>query len=322
MTVRAARRGCVALAVGLPLLAPAPAPAAKATDTYFNSIIPLRIDHLIGFTPTSFAIHPRGKPVVPITVRWGGKTHRYIFGNAAAAVGPSATIVLRNMIRQRRYPGLQGVFLDRRLTVTERRYLKVRADLGRDADVLVAAREHPACTAGISRATVRGIAAGRVRSWSAAGVPAPEAGDAIGLRRAGTGVEGSVEPRFGAGHRLPSGARAAYDGGIGEAASGNTSIAAVTSWSRARSRQGSVCVVPIAGAAVDDASVRALTHRDAYPITYVVLKHLGKPSKGLGPITAAFIAYLRGSQAQASFARLGMLPAAGSWPAVGGGPPA
>jgi len=185
------------------------------------------VDHLIGFTPTTFAIHPRGQRVVPITVRVGGRTYRYTFGNAAAAVGPSADIYLRNMIRARRYPSPEGIFLDRRLTAAERRYVTVRADLGRDADVLVAAREHPACASGVSRAAARGIAAGTIRTWSAAGVAAPSSGDGIALRRAGDGTEGFVEPRFGAGPRMPRGARAARDGGLSEAATGNPAIAAV-----------------------------------------------------------------------------------------------
>ena len=50
---------CSVLAVALCLLAPATASARKAEDTFFNSVIPIRVDHLIGFTPTTFAIHPR-----------------------------------------------------------------------------------------------------------------------------------------------------------------------------------------------------------------------------------------------------------------------
>ncbi|HET8950125.1 MAG TPA: hypothetical protein VFN44_06435, partial [Solirubrobacteraceae bacterium] len=122
---------CTVLALTLCLLAPAMASARKAEDTFFNSVIPVRVDHLIGFTPTTFAIHPAGERIEPITVRIGGKTHRYIFGNAAAVVGPSAGIYMRNMIRQRRYPSPQGIFLDRRLTSKERRHVRVRADLGR-----------------------------------------------------------------------------------------------------------------------------------------------------------------------------------------------
>ena len=70
-----------------------------------------------------------------------------IFAAAAAVVGPSARLYLKNMIRNRRYPSPQGIFLDRKLKRTERRYLQVRLDLARDADVLVVARDHPACAA-------------------------------------------------------------------------------------------------------------------------------------------------------------------------------
>jgi hypothetical protein len=282
------------------LLAPATASARKAEDTYFNSVIPIRVDHLIGFTPTTFAIHPAGERVVPITVRVGGRTHRYIFGNAAAVVGPSAGIFMRNMIRAQRYPSLQGIFLDRPLTAAERRYVKVRADLGRDADVLVVAREHPACASGVSRA-------------------AASSGDAIALRRAGTGVERSVEPRFGAGGRLPSGGRAARDGGLTEAASGNLAIAAVTSWSRARAFQTTTCAVPVGGTAPDDSSVRALTHPSAYPVTFVTLKRLNVGrDRGVAPVTAAFVKYLTGPRATASFRQRGMLLTREPWPAVPG----
>ena len=308
---------CSLLAVALCLLAPATASARKAEDTFFNSVIPIRVDHLIGFTPTTFAIHPAGVRVRPITVRVGGKTHHYIFGNAAAAVGPSAGIYMRNMIRQRRYPSPQGIFLDRRLTSRERRHVRVRADLGRDADVLAVTRNHPACASGVSRAAARAIAAGTIRSWSAAGVPVPEGGDAIALRRAGTGVDGSVEPRFGASGRVPRAAKAAFDGGLREAASGRTAIAAVTSWSRTRAFQQTTCAVPVGGSAPDDASVRALTHRDAYPIAFVTLRRM----RSATPIAAAFVKYLTGPRATDLFRYRGMLMKQGTWPAVPGPEP-
>ena len=319
MKSRALRRPLLALpfVLGALLAAPAPAPAQKVQDTFFNSVIPNRIDHTIGFATTTFAIHPAGERIVPIKVRVGGRTHRYIFGNASAAVGPSAGLVLRNMIRMRRYPSPQGIFLDRRLTSKERRHVRVRADLGRDADVLAVARDHPACTAGVSRAAARAIAAGTIRTWSAAGVPVPEGGDAIALRRAGTGVEGSAEPRFGAAGRVPRGAKAAPDGGLGEAASGRTAIAAVTSWSRARAFQQSTCAVPVGGSAPDDASVQALTHRDAYPIAFVTLRRM----RSATPIAAAFVKYLTGPRATGLFRTRGMLMARGAWPAVPGPEP-
>jgi hypothetical protein len=273
---------CAALVIAAFLLAPATASAQRVEDTFFNSVIPSRVDHLIGFTPTTFAIHPMGQRVEPITVRFGGRTYRYTFGNAAAAVGPSADIYMRNMIRARRYPSPQGIFLDRRLKASERRYVRVRADLGRDADVLAVSSGHPACAAGISRAAARGIAAGTIRTWSAAGVPTPASGDAIALRRAGDGIDRFVEPRFRAGSRLPKGARAARDGGLSEAAS--------------------------------DASVRALSYPDAYPISFVTLRRL----RQVGPITAAFLKYLTGPRATDLFLKRGMLLVKEAWP----GPPA
>jgi hypothetical protein len=299
----------LALVIAILLLTPATASAQRVEDTFFNSVIPSRVDHLIGFTPTTYAIHPLGQRVEPISVRVGGRTHRYTFGNAAAVVGPSANIFMRNMIRGRRHPSPQGIFLDRRLKRSERRHVKVRADLGRDADVLAVASGHPACTTGVSRAAARGIAVGTIRTWSAAGVPVPASGDAIALRRAGSGVDGFVEPRFRAGPKLPKGARAAFNGGLSEAASGNLSIAAVTSWSRARAFQGATCAVRVGGAAPSDASVRALSHPDAYPISFVTLKRM----RSATPIVAAFLKYLTGPRATDSFRQRGMLLTKEAW---------
>lgn len=309
-----------AIALAALLLAPAVASGQQVESTFFNSVIPSRVDHLIGFTPTTFAIHPRGRPIVPITVRVGGRTHRYVFSNASAVVGPSADIYLRNMVRARRFPSPQGVFLDRPLTVAERRHLSVRADIGRDADVLAVAVGHPACTSGVSRAAARGIAAGRIRTWSAAGVPVPASDDAIVLRRAGPGIERAAEPRFGAPALAPRRTQIARDGGLSEAASGDLAIAAVTSWSRARAFAATTCAVPVGGAAPTDASVRALSHRDAYPISYVTLRRLGlRP--GVRPITAAFVKYLTGPLATSSFQSRGMLLVKAEWPAVSGPAP-
>ena len=306
------RTQLLAVVLVLVLLAPATASAQRVEHTFFNSVIPARIDHLIGFTPTTFAIHPLNEPLVPIKVEVRGRTYRYVFDNAAAAVGPSANIYLRNMIAGRRYPSPEGIFLDRPLKTSERRYVRVRLDLGRDADVLAATRGHPACASGVSRAAARGIVSGKIRTWSAAGVPVPATGDAIALRRAGDGFEGAVEPRFGVRGRLPQGARAAFDGGLGEAASGDFTVAAVTSWSRARRYQQTTCAVPIDGAVPDDASVRALSHPDAYPISFVTLRRL----KTVRPIVAAFLTYLKGPAAASSFRRRGMLLVKETWPEV------
>ncbi len=148
-------------------------------------------------------------------------------------------------------------------------------------------------------------------------MPTPESGDAIALRRAGDGFERTVEPRFGAGFRLPAGASAARDGGVSEAASGDLAIAAVTSWSRVRARQGTTCAVAVGGAAPSDASVRALAHPDAYPISFVTLRRLSTArDRGVRPITAAFVQYLTGPRATSLFRQRGMLLVKEAWPAV------
>ncbi|MCW2958948.1 MAG: hypothetical protein JWP18_1751, partial [Solirubrobacterales bacterium] len=147
----------------------------------------------------------------------------------------------------------------------------------------------------------------------------PASGDAIALRRAGTGVERSVEPRFGAGFTAPSGARSAPDGGLSEAASGKFAVAAVTSWSRARAFQSTTCAVAVGGAAPSDASVRALSHPDAYPISFVALRRRSTArSNAVAPILAAFVTYLTGSRATTLFRQRGMLLVKGTWPVVPG----
>jgi hypothetical protein len=301
----------LASALAASLLVPASA-SARVQHAFFNSSIPPRIDHLIGFTPTTYAIHPVGQRIVPISVTVSGRRYRFIFDNAAAAVGASATTYLKMLLSDRRFPSPAGVFVDRKLKRKEKRYLKVYVDLGRDADVLVVTRDHPACATGVSRAVAKGIASGAIRTWSGAGVPAPPGGDSIALRRAGIGTDRFVEPRLGAGGRLPAGAKKSYDGGLGEAASGDSRIAAVTSWSRARSFQSSTCAVPVGGSAPTDASVRALTHPNAYPISFVMLKRL----KDVRATGAAFVKYLAGPRATDQFHDRGMLPPNGEWPFV------
>jgi hypothetical protein len=101
-----------------------------------------------------------------------------------------------------------------------------------------------------------------------------------------------------------------YNGGLSEAASGNLAIAAVTSWSRARAFQQTTCAVPVGGSAPSDASVRALSHPDAYPISFVTLRRLRQVS----PIVAAFLKYLTGPRATASFRQRGMLLVKEAWP--------
>ena len=79
-----------------------------------------------------------------------------------------------------------------------------------------------------------------------------------------------------------------------------------------------ICVVPVGGSAPDDGSVRALSHPDAYPISFVTLRRLG--NRGVRPIVAAFLQYLTGPRATASFRQRGMLMADETWPSVPGPP--
>ena len=60
--------------------------------------------------------------------------------------------------------------------------------------------------------------------------------------------------------------------------------------------------------------MRALSHPDAYPISFVTLRRL----RQVGPIVAAFMQYLTGPRATASFRQRGMLLVKETWPAVGG----
>ena len=60
--------------------------------------------------------------------------------------------------------------------------------------------------------------------------------------------------------------------------------------------------------------MRALSHGDAYPVSFVTLRRL----RGASPIVAAFLSYLTGSQAAASFRQRAMLLVKEAWPAVPG----
>ena len=71
---------------------------------------------------------------------------------------------------------------------------------------------------------------------------------------------------------------------------------------------------PRSGEAPTDASVRALSHADAYPISFVTLRRL----REVRPIAAAFLQYLTGSRGTASFRQRGMLLVKEAWPAVPG----
>jgi hypothetical protein len=75
--------------------------------------------------------------------------------------------------------------------------------------------------------------------------------------------------------------------------------------------------VPVGGVAPSDESVRALSHPDAYPISFVTLRRL----RTARPIVAAFLKYLAGPRATASFRQRGMLLVKEEWSAVPGPEP-
>ena len=58
--------------------------------------------------------------------------------------------------------------------------------------------------------------------------------------------------------------------------------------------------------------MRALSHPDAYPISFVTLRRL----RSVRPIVAAFLKYLTGPRATASFRQRGMLLVKDAWPTV------
>ena len=218
-----------------------------------------------------------------VTLRHGDRSWRGIWVPATIS-NRSTTAVLESAWRNRR--GIAtAVIADRRLTRREQRRFTVVADLFRDADVLAVAAGHPAC-AGLTTAQARAVAHGDATRWSevVAGAPA----DPIRVRYP---ADGDVpETRFG--EQLPRGdlrthkpyapgAKATTDGGLGAAAAGDRTVAAITSWTRARRFGASVCAIPLDGVAPTDDSVRALSYPRAYPVTYV------RPRKGMTPFKLA-----------------------------------
>jgi hypothetical protein len=302
------RVALVAAALIFAALAAPPAQAQRTQSVGISSYIPIRIDHLIGFTP-SHGMAANGAIPKPITVRMGGSTYRFVYMVNSAAVWPDSGMILRTLQRASGYAAsASGAFVDRKLTASQRRRLQVRLDLGRDADVLAVAQGHPACTTGLTRDQARAIARGTIRDWSAVGAGSGP----IALRLTATGSEG-FEPRLGWKLKIseitdpPAGARATRDGGLGEAASGNMAIAAVTSWSRARRYASGVCVVSIGGVTPSDETVMALTYPEAYPISYVVSRRLSGAAKSSRAAMKGFVDWLGGPVATEQFRQRGML---------------
>ena len=254
-----------------------------------------------------------------------GLTHRYRLG-AWTFTGPwipasvstlSATDGLARLRRDARWgQGSQAVLADRALTRAEARRFAVLAEVYRDADVLVVAAGHPAC-AGLTRGQARSIAAGRITRWSqvAAGAPVDpirvvhlvdNAGEPVphlGTRWTGSGVRWRVT--------YAPGATGAPDGGVGRAAAGDLGVAAITTWSRIRSRTGGICAVPLGGVAPAEDTVASLAYPEAFPVSLVVTRAVpGRSAEArayVRVIRRETRAYLRSSGFRAILAQRGLV---------------
>jgi hypothetical protein len=292
--------------LALALAAPTAASAQSYEHAMVNSYIPARIDPMIGFIP-SHGMNPPGR-----TVRYGGKTFRFFYQNSAV-VWPSTGLIVSTLSKRYAF-AMAGGFVDRRLTARQRKRLAVRADLGRDADVLVVAAGHPACAAGLTAGQARGIARGTITRWSQVVSLPPGAPDAIAVRVENSG--GFKLPRWGVRTRkYAKGARGAADGGLAQAASGDRAVAGITSWTRARAYSRTTCSVPIGGVAPTDATVFDLSYAAAFPITYVVPRSPHGASRFSRAMMKGFVDWLRGPDAAELFRARGMM-------LVADGPPA
>ena len=282
--------------------------APRAEYASVNSYIPARIDARIGFIPS------HGMPQTPVSVRSGGKSYRFLYQNSAV-VWPHNELIL-STLSKRYASSVAGGFVDRRLTARQRKRLVARLDLGRDADVLVVAKGHPACGAGLTAAQAADIARGKIERWSQVVSLPVGAPDKIAVR-AESESTGFKVPRWGlrASRDYAKGSVGAVDGGLAQAAGGDQAVAGLTSWSRARAYGAVVCTVPIAGVTPTDATVFALSYPAAYPISYVVPRSPFRASKLSRAIMKGFLDWLGGADAAALFRARGMM-------LVADGPPA
>jgi hypothetical protein len=313
------RRWGTAVVTGLLAFGIAAADAeARTIDEYFqvSALVPMRIHEQIGFVPV-------GGLAGPLKIRYHGDVYKGLWANTT--IGRlTLSQGLKEMRRQARggngFAVWQGTYADRRLTAGERRHFEVLSDFARDADVLVVRAGHPAC-AGLTQAEVRGIASGRVTSWSQVGSISGVSGS-IALRH--TVVDGAFEPRFGVAKK-PRSAAGRRDGGITDAARDPT-VAGVTSWSRARFRSG-VCAVPIDGTTPTDVSVHDLTYRGAYPVSFVAPRKRPRDSFS-ATLLRLYVKFLESDKAAKLFRGHGLLmtadtpepPATGGPQSGGGGP--
>ena len=307
-------RLALAAAFAVAILAASPAAGApRAEYAMVNSYIPARVDAMIGFIP-SHGMNPADRAPRVTTVRYGGRKFRFFYQNSAV-VWPDTTLIL-SRLTDRYASATAGAFVDRRLTAKERKRVAVRVDLGRDADVLVVAANHPVCAAGLTASQARGIARGTIQRWSQVVSLPAGAPDAIAVRVERTST-GAKVPRWGAGNgrKYAKGTRGAADAGLGQAAAGDQAVAGLMSWSRARAYGGRVCAVPINGVAPTDATVFDLRYPVAFPITYVVPRRPHGASKYSRAMMKGFTDWLGSADAAKRFRAQGMM-------LVADGPPA
>ena len=297
----------------LALLLPAAADARTINDAHqITAWVTARADRHIGFIPVNvMGTLPR------FTVCAGHYCSRGPWVNATIS-GHQMNESLKYMRKPSLDGALHGLFSDRYLTKSERRFFVEMADFGRDADVLVVKQGHPAC-AGLTLTQVRSIVAGKTTKWSQVAAPASGASDTIRLIHTRFSDK-FIEPRFGADMGKYAG-KPASDGGL-QAAASDGSVAAVTSWSRARYR-GDVCKVPINGVEPTNASVYDLKFPGAYPIGFVTRKKTLR-DRYRGTLLRRYIKFLTSERVKKLMRGTGLLVKGDkldATPAPGGGGP-
>lgn len=288
MNLRALVSAGVCVTSGLAAM-PSAATASTYSDSHFiNALLPNRIAEQIGFVPV-VGMQKLGA----VKLRVGGDVYRGEWINSLAT-RLSTTQALTEI---RRYELPYFTYADRKLGSAERRRFEVLLDIGRDADVLAVKAGSPLCTNGVTLAQARGIATGKITNWSAVG----GGSGSIALRH--VVVRGTFEPRLGAAKK-PAAAKGRADGGVADAAQ-DASVAAVTSWSRARSR-GDVCAVPVDGLQPTNTTVHGLTYKGAYPVTFVGSKKRKRDAISKARVKY-YVNFLKSAAATKVFRGTGML---------------
>ena len=290
--------------------------AAPASATHYQDFLQVAVyapPRVYDYTQT-LPVEEFERTRPPSRFRVKGHTHRGYWNNVVLG-GSTAGQALSQM--RRAGQRLSGLFADRRLSAAERKRFREVAPLYDDADVMVVAAGHPACQ-GITRAQARRIVAGTATRWSQ--IVSGANTDAISVRYRGSGARADL--RFGARYvrrasgryrpSYPTGSRGSADGGLSAAASGDHSVAAVTAWSRFRTRPG-VCAVPLDGVVPTNATVVDHSYPEAFRVTYVVPRRRIRfgVDRRADQIVQEF---MRSAKAKAALARRGLL-------VVGGTPP-